>query len=108
MNLVTWADMNKLEVSAEKTVSQLFTLSTKQHHFNMEYKGLPLKQVTLSKYLGVNLDSKLSWSAHISDTTEKSFKRLNLLERLTATKWGATQDVLATVYKSYVLLTMLL
>ncbi|GFU05471.1 uncharacterized protein TNCV_3291141 [Trichonephila clavipes] len=46
-----------MEVSVEKTVSQLFTLSTKQHLFHLEYKILPLKQVYLYKYLGINLDS---------------------------------------------------
>ncbi|GFX90913.1 uncharacterized protein TNCV_3167441 [Trichonephila clavipes] len=55
-----------MEVNVEKTVSQLFTLSTKQHLFLIEYKGLSLKQ------------------------------------RLTATKWGATQDCLPTVCKTYV------
>ncbi|GFR04916.1 hypothetical protein TNCT_28401 [Trichonephila clavata] len=59
LNLATWANTNKMEVSVEKTVSQLFTLSTKQHLFHLEYKGLPLKQVFLSKYLGMHLDSKL-------------------------------------------------
>ncbi|GFQ77085.1 putative RNA-directed DNA polymerase from transposon BS [Trichonephila clavata] len=56
LNLATWANTNKMEVSVEKTVSQLFTLSTKQHPFHLEYKGLPLEQVSLCKYLGINLD----------------------------------------------------
>ncbi|GFS38977.1 putative RNA-directed DNA polymerase from transposon BS [Trichonephila inaurata madagascariensis] len=42
LNLATWANTNKMEASVEKTVSQLFTLSTKQHLFHLEYKGLPL------------------------------------------------------------------
>ncbi|GFT43678.1 putative rna-directed dna polymerase from transposon bs [Trichonephila clavipes] len=54
----------------------------------------------LSKYLGINLDSKLHLSTtHIS---EKGLKRLNLLKKLTSTQWGATQVVLFTVYKTYV------
>ncbi|GFS98440.1 uncharacterized protein TNCV_3478361 [Trichonephila clavipes] len=47
-----------MEVSIEKTVSQLFTLSTKQHLFHLEYKILPLKQMYLYKYLGINLGSR--------------------------------------------------
>ncbi|GFX84887.1 uncharacterized protein TNCV_4997191 [Trichonephila clavipes] len=102
LNLATWANTNKMEVSVEKTVSQLFALSTKQHFFHLEYKGLPLKQVSLSKYLGVNLDSKLHRGTRIAETSEKGLKRLNVLKRLTATKWGVTQDVLTTVYKTYI------
>ncbi|GFT34019.1 reverse transcriptase [Trichonephila clavipes] len=39
---------------------------------------------------------------HIAETSEKGLRRLNLLKRLTATKKEATQDVLTTVYKTYV------
>ncbi|GFV24801.1 putative RNA-directed DNA polymerase from transposon BS [Trichonephila clavipes] len=35
LNLATWANTNKMEVSVEKKVSQLFTLSTKQHIFHL-------------------------------------------------------------------------
>lgn len=102
LNLATWADLNKMEVSAEKTVAQLFTMSTKDHHFNLKYKGLNLKRVSLSRYLGINLDTKLHWATHIRDTAEKANKRLNIMKRLTATTWGATQEMLATTYKTYI------
>ncbi|GFS97500.1 uncharacterized protein TNCV_4262781 [Trichonephila clavipes] len=57
LTLVTRANTNKMEVSVEKTASQLFTLSTKQHSFHLEYKILPLKQMYLYKYLRINLGS---------------------------------------------------
>ncbi|GFR25982.1 hypothetical protein TNCT_320951 [Trichonephila clavata] len=84
-NLATWAKPNKMEVSVEKTISQRFTLSTKQHLFHLEYKGLPLKQMSLSKYHETSLDCKLHWGTHIVEASEKGLKRLNLLKRLTAT-----------------------
>ncbi|GFW04845.1 uncharacterized protein TNCV_4880801 [Trichonephila clavipes] len=45
---------------------------------------------------------KLHRGTHIADTLEKDLKCLNLLKSLTATKWGATQDVSSTVYKTYI------
>ncbi|GFY58595.1 hypothetical protein TNIN_17231 [Trichonephila inaurata madagascariensis] len=39
LNFATWNNTNKREVTVEKTVSQLFTLSTKQHVFNPKCKG---------------------------------------------------------------------
>ncbi|GFV56878.1 hypothetical protein TNCV_1869191 [Trichonephila clavipes] len=90
-----------MKVSVEKTVSQLFTLFIKQNLFHLEYKELPLKQVSLSKYLGMNLDNKLHRGTHITETSEKGIRHLNFL-KITATKWGATQDVLSTVYKTSV------
>ncbi|GFW36714.1 hypothetical protein TNCV_1220461 [Trichonephila clavipes] len=72
LNLATWANTNKLEVS-------------------------------LSKRLGLNLDSKLHWGTHIAETSEKGLQRLNPLKRLTANKVGSyPEDVLSTVYKTYV------
>ncbi|GFT05778.1 uncharacterized protein TNCV_3925691 [Trichonephila clavipes] len=41
------------------------------------------------------------WGTHIAETSEKGLKRPKLLKGLTATKWGSTQDVLSTVYKTY-------
>ncbi|GFU85765.1 putative rna-directed dna polymerase from transposon bs [Trichonephila clavipes] len=49
-----------------------------------------------------DLESKFHLGTHIAETSEKGIRRLNLLKRLTATKWGATQDVLTTVHKTYV------
>ncbi|GFT60104.1 hypothetical protein TNCV_2687661 [Trichonephila clavipes] len=48
------------------------------------------------------VDSKLYWSSHIAETSEEGIKHQTLPKRLSATKWGATQDVLTTVYKTYV------
>ncbi|GFT06773.1 reverse transcriptase domain-containing protein [Trichonephila clavipes] len=61
LNFVIWANTNKMEVSVEKTICELFTLSTKQHLFHLEYKGLPLKYVSLSKYLEINIDFYITY-----------------------------------------------
>ncbi|GFW86822.1 reverse transcriptase [Trichonephila clavipes] len=68
----------------------------------LEFQESLMGQVSLFKYLGINLDSKLHWGTHIADKTEKDQKHLNLLKRLTDTKWGAIQEVLSTVDKNYV------
>ncbi|GFS45683.1 hypothetical protein TNIN_307351 [Trichonephila inaurata madagascariensis] len=59
LNLATLANINKMEVRVEKTVSQLFTLSTK-HLFHLEYKGLPLKNVSFFFSSGPGLFSRTS------------------------------------------------
>lgn len=60
-----------------------------------------LERTSLLKLLRIILDSRLSRGNNIMHTLNKAQKH-NLLERLTATKWGASQDVLAIVYKTYV------
>ncbi|XP_072401167.1 uncharacterized protein [Diabrotica undecimpunctata] len=44
----------------------------------------------------------MTWKPQIDNIAEKATKRCRLLKRLTATKWGATQDVLVATYKTYV------
>jgi hypothetical protein len=48
------------------------------------------------------LDKRLSWKKQVDQIVEKGLKRIRLLNTLTLTKWGATQDVLITAYKTYV------
>lgn len=105
-NVSYWCNINKMVVNTEKTLYELFTLSTKPHSLRILFDDSELKRSYNAKYLGVILDHRLSWSCQIQSTAEKAQKRTNLLKRLTATKWGATQDVLSTTYKTYVRPTM--
>lgn len=49
------------------------------------------------KYLGIIIDKKMTGKVHIDSSVKRAAKRYQLLKRLTATKWGFTQDV----YKIY-------
>lgn len=48
---------------------------------------MALQQTSISKYLGITLDTKLSWNNRIKTSSEKAQKRTSVLKRLTATKW---------------------
>jgi hypothetical protein len=55
----------------------------------------PLSQVDSHPYLGVNVDSKLSWKEHIKDVTSKSSKTLGMVKR---TLSGSSTAVRETAY----------
>jgi hypothetical protein len=98
-----WADLNQMTVSAEKTVYQLFTLSARRYHLDLFLNGYQIAEENLSRYLGVRLDSKLTFAKHVRKcAADKGQKRVRLLKRLTATKCGARQDIVSTAYKTYV------
>ena len=42
---------------------------------------LPLELITSDKYLGVHLDNKLNFNSHITESTKKATKLLNLCRR---------------------------
>lgn len=100
--LEQWAIHNAMTVSTTKTTFQLFSLSTRIPKVDLHYKQTPLTGSDLSKYLGLTLDRRLTWKAHVDECAERASKRSRMLKRLTATKWGATQDVLTMTYKTYI------
>lgn len=91
-----------MTINTSKTVFQLFTLSTKAPNINLYYDNSVLTESTISTYLGIDFDRRLSWKNQIEKYAEKASKRSRILKRLTATKWGANTDTLKKTYQSYI------
>ena len=50
--------------------------------------GAPLERVKVFKFLGVWLDERLTWAAHIAKVVEKGEKVLNTMRCLAGCDWG--------------------
>jgi ribonuclease HI len=84
-----WARNNGLSFSASKTEAVVFTWNRKQTLSNPLRLGhLPIKTVNQARYLGVILDSKLSWKPHIEDRTKKATAALMQCRRAFSKTWG--------------------
>ena len=59
-----------------------------------------LERVTVYKYLGVKLNSHLSFKEHVCYVKQKSFSKIKLLGRL---KWVLDRDTLLSLYKTLIL-----
>lgn len=93
-----WADHWGFKFSATKTTGIVFTNRRK---VNIELfigkKKIEIKEKV--KYLGMILDSRLTWKDHIDDLTIRCQRDLNLMRCISGTKWGANKTTLIKMYQ---------
>jgi len=92
-----------LAVNPIKTEMILFTRRYKPEQLKVIYffnEELKLSQSV--KYLGVILDSKLSWKAHLDSRYSKAIFAFSQLRRVTGTTWGMTPKVVHWLYTAVV------
>ncbi|GFQ87341.1 putative RNA-directed DNA polymerase from transposon BS [Trichonephila clavata] len=86
--LLTWSNNNEMTVDTSRTVFQVFTLCTKPKAIQLFYGDYQLQNTQEATYLGIVLDSRLSWNKQASRVQAVGRKSNGLLKRLTGVKWG--------------------
>ncbi|GFV57503.1 RNA-directed DNA polymerase from mobile element jockey [Trichonephila clavipes] len=104
VTLANWSLENErdFKVNPDKTNFELFTLSTKKHNINLVYNNNAIRRTDCATYLGISLDSRLTWTKHIAKVVENATSRLSLLKRIDGVKWGLHQSVLTSTFTSYI------
>lgn len=84
--------------SASKTEVCCFHLNTRHANrkLNISFRGSMLYHNPFPKYLGVTLDRSLTYSSHLKNVAAKLRPRINILQKLTGTTWGASASCLRT------------
>ena len=78
--LEKWSDKWQMQFNLSKCVHLPITNKTKPSSHRYSLFGHPLSKVASHSYLGVKLDSKLSWAKHITDISNKSSKVLAMVK----------------------------
>lgn len=89
--IVRWSGETSLSFNASKSVVVVFTGNRVMPIYPRVVLGglvVPIRSHT--RYLGVVLDSRLRWDAHIAFLLENLRDRLRLIRILTSRTWGAT------------------
>ena len=79
--LLEWTYANRLTINAEKTHCVTFTLRSTQAYPPILMNNAPLQEQPHTKFLGIILDRKLTFSAHISSICPKISKAIGILSR---------------------------
>jgi len=97
-----WCQKWGFKISTQKTYAVLFTQCTGTE-IELKIDGKKLEFKSSAKFLGVILDSKLTWHEHINYILSKCNKRLNFMRSISGTTWGACKTTMITIYKALIL-----
>ena len=98
--VIKWLGLNKLSLNAAKT--ELIFFHSKRRPINydsisIKFNGLKLIPVEQVKYLGMYLDSYLSWEYHIHELSKKLSRANGILSKL---RYNSPFEVCLQVYYS--------
>ena len=102
-NLVTWFKANKVSLNIEKTNFILFQRKAEMFpnkNTDLYMDNFKINQIQYTKFLGVTVDSKLTWKNHIAEIENKISKNIGVISR--ASKFLKTKE-LQTLYCSLIL-----
>lgn len=102
-NIQSWADENGFKFSTTKTVCMHFCHQRKPHaEPDLKLYGNTIPVVKETKFLGLILDSKLTFIPHIKYLKDKCIKAMNLLRVVAHTDWGADSATLLKLYRTHI------
>ena len=93
-----WLRKNKLSLNYSKTSFIIFNKQpnkTCDYEFELKIKNNFIKRVNSIKYLGVLIDSKLSWSEHVDYLNLQFVRHSKLFTRL---RRSASNKILCLIY----------
>ena len=76
-----WFNANKLTLNVDKTVCMVFSPKNSNTEMKINFSGVELPVVPVSKFLGLWIDSKLNWNEHLRRLFTRLYSRLGLLKR---------------------------
>ena len=79
---VNWCDAHSLLINTTKTVEMLLDPRSMGDQSPVAVHGQDIVQVKTFRYLGVHVDSDLSWGTQVANVCAKIHQRLHFLRRL--------------------------
>ena len=95
-----WVNANKLSLNIDKTNFMLFTPKNVSHCIDdIVINQIKIQEVKETKFLGVIIDNKLKWSAHIMYISKKIAKGIGILLK---SRKVFDNDTLLSLYHTFV------
>ncbi|XP_068148345.1 uncharacterized protein [Drosophila tropicalis] len=89
--ILEWMEANSLSIAAHKTEAVLISSRKKVETARIEVAGCSITSKPAIKYLGVMMDHRLTFKAHLQYTADKAAKATSAITRLMANVGGPKQ-----------------
>jgi hypothetical protein len=102
-DVATWFSAKCLSLNVNKTVGMIVGSNVSDddlYDFNLKLDNQPVKNVTVTKYLGVQVDANLKFDKHIHEVIKNITGKLSWLGRL---RQNVPRYILELVYKTYII-----
>ena len=96
-----WLSNSGHEISYDKT-SAIFTRSYVEFPSSITLNQIEIKHCTSNRFLGVYVDSRLTWKRHICEIVDRSAKSMNILRMISSQRWGADPSISLLFYRACV------
>ena len=102
-HVTNWCQREGLSINPSKTVVVPFTRKKNLESLSRLRIGSTQLEVSATvKYLGLTLDSKLAWNAHLNNTLHKAKWALMTSRRFAGSSWGIKPYIALWLYKAVV------
>ncbi|CAD7700019.1 unnamed protein product [Ostreobium quekettii] len=95
--IADWSEEWGLIFDAAKCKALDVTLRRRVEPIHLTMGGRTIPKVDEIKYLGVWIDSRLTWRKHLEVTCNACLQRLRVIRKLCATHWGLHPTVVSTL-----------
>ncbi|XP_045451569.1 uncharacterized protein LOC123660556 [Melitaea cinxia] len=97
-----WGQSNKLRFAPHKTNAMLVTRKLKYDTPRLRMGGIDVVLLSEIKLLGVVIDHKLTFNAHVANVCKRAVAFYHQLARAARASWGLHPEVIRTIYRAVV------
>jgi hypothetical protein len=98
-----WLDKWRLKMAVHKCSQMIFNnLRSSPSDLDIHMNGIRIARSKTNTFLGVTLDEKLNFEAHIEQVRKKSISRLNIIKTLSHRHWKLSTETLKQLFDSLI------
>ena len=105
-HISTWFALWRLSLSPAKTSIRILHPAPKAltHDITFTIQGVITKHSTSpsTKYLGIHLDSRLTFKDHVTKAVDRATERLSILRSISNSSWGSDTTTKIRLYTSWI------